>query len=922
MAIVQLFVRERKVWNDFTEKNDNLMDANLGEMYVFATFRPIIDLLSSVSIAVVIYYGARFLVSGVVSLGVLIAFVNLIRRFYQPVMSISEQFTVLQSALAGSERVFEMIDDTDRIPDNGARRERTDIAGSVEFDHVWFEYKAGEPVIRDLSFRIAPGETVAVAWRTWVTPFEDTIGFFADPGLVDEDSVRPFVAMKAQMHDFDPGAYGGIGNATLDSNGDPVIGFGTAPIDIPNCERCHSNGPDGSFVTIPPAEAVGVIDEDPTTEGVQLTVANSPNNDQAQYALVQQEYAYWKSRLGIDVSAGDSDWYVRLKSAAISMLEGHDNEHGTGFVDNYPGVEVAGVAPQNTRLGHESVICQKCHADNVIAAVKSATHNNGEVIPPVTEAIHNNHKNNLFSDSLGRDGGCQGCHPAHRSDGDMNGYPITLAGTNYYANGDNRGANGGCFVGRDVHSNPNKDNDGVETPAHLNAVGQWLEDNVAHDTGGENGIWCTNCHNQLGQEMWKAENMTSLVHGVGENNVRDGATLADVAAAVGTTVEQAEAWLDPKTVDDTNAIWAPDPGLCNYVAGYIGAIPVDPAHDGNVATVEVNTTSAENCSTGGGTGLIACSAEGGIDFHICGTVDGDGDFSVNAMDFCTTPDCVAAAQATLPLDSIAVPVPFSAATDGRDHWLSAGEPHCADCHAAPFVEQSGNINAYPPFNYPRKASLMRYSRGHQDISCQGCHESIHGLYPVTPNIDTTSYAQAAALNHDGSHGPLKCGTCHEVDRNGIPTWMSGVKYNGNRIRSYDDAVAWMHTFTDEVSPLETGGVCENCHGDRSNKMGEDKGKWLRHSFVGRIGRDIQDKAEIAAFGHVAGGSHVDADDLAGLSSTVCTACHSLQGGPSGDFVNLANCDNTTWKSHNIDGRLAEKVWEYVSVKQNGSTCGW
>ena len=153
---------------------------------------------------------------------------------------------------------------------------------------------------------------------------------------------------------------------------------------------------------------------------------------------------------------------------------------------------------------------------------------------------------------------------------------------------------------------------------------------------------------------------------------------------------------------------------------------------------------------------------------------------------------------------------------------------------------------------------MRYSRGHQDISCQGCHESIHGLYPVTPDTDTTTYAQAAALNHDGSHGPLKCGTCHEVDRNGIPTWMNGVKYNGSRIRSYDDAVSWAHTFTNEVSPMEPEGVCENCHGDRSNKMGEDKGKWLRHSFLGRVGRSIQDKAEIVAFGHVAGSTYVDA----------------------------------------------------------------
>jgi hypothetical protein len=773
-----------------------------------------------------------------------------------------------------------------------------------------------------------------------LTPFEDSIDFFSDPGLLDEDSVRPFVAMKAQMHDYDPSAPGGAGAATLDSNGDPVIGFGTAPIDIPNCERCHSNGPDGTLIDIPVSEGGG-----------QLAVANSPNPaGSLEWTRTQEEYSYWNAYYEIDTGAGDSDWYSRLKSAAVSMLTAHDTQHGTSFTANYPGTEETGVAPQNTRLGHESVICQRCHADNVIAAVKSAecgagnadpnmaseTCEIGTLIKPITEAIHNNHRGVnmadasgdggpiVFADSLGRDGGCQGCHPAHRSNGDMMGYPITLAGTNYYYDGDNRGASGGCFVGRDVHSNPNKDSDGVETPAHLNAVGQYLAANVANNG---NGIWCTNCHNQLGQEMWKTENMTSLVHNQGDVNPRAQPTLAAVAAAVGTTEAQAIAWLDPKQGlspgdDHSYAIWAENPGLCNYVAGYFGG-SIDPAHDGAVATVEVNVSSAAECSTGGGSDLIDCSGEGGPAFHICGSVDGDGDFSVNALTFCTTSDCVESAQQGLPPGSVAVPVPFSAATDGRDHWLSAGEPHCADCHAAPFVEQSGHINAYPPFNYPRKASLMRYSRGHQDISCQGCHESIHGLYPVTPNIDTTTYAQAAALNHDGSHGPLKCGTCHEVDRNGIPTWMSGVRYNGSRIRTYDDAVAWAHTFTDEVSPLEPDGVCENCHGDRSGSIDETSGKWLRHSFVGRIGRQIQDKAEIDAMGHVAGGTYVDADDLAGLTSNVCAACHSLQGGPSGGFASLATCDNATWKSHNIDGRLSEKVWEYVSKKQNsGSTCGW
>jgi len=766
-----------------------------------------------------------------------------------------------------------------------------------------------------------------------LTPFEDSVDFFGDPGLLNEDSVRPYVAMKAQMYDYDANAPSGAGAATLDSAGNPVIGFGTAPIDIPNCERCHSNPANGEIINNSVAEGGGT-----------LIVANSPNGDAAQYALVQQEYDYWNAYYNIDTNAGDSDWYSRLKSAAISMLNGHDIQHGTSFAKNYPGCgpdsvsgEPCGDTPQNTRLGHESVICQRCHADNVIAAVKSAECGpgnemgtepctTGTLIKPITEAIHNNHRGiNMpdangelgiiaFADSLGRDGGCQGCHPAHRSDGDMSGYPITLAGTNKYANSDNRGANGGCFVGRDVHSNPGKDTDGAETDEYLNAVGQYLADNVANDG---NGIWCTNCHNQLGQEIWKAENMEDLVRGVGISNPRAEPTLAAVAAAVGTTEAQAMAWLDPKesdAVDYSYAIWDTDPGLCNYVAGYFGLIPVDPAHDGNVATVEVNVNSAAACSTGGGTGLINCGAEypGAPAFHICGTTDADGDFSVNAMDFCTTPDCVADAQASLPSGSVAVPVPFSAATDGRDHWLSAGEPHCADCHQAPFVEQSGNIDAYPPFNYPRKASLMRYSKGHQNISCQGCHESIHGLYPVTPNIDTTTYAQAAALNHDGSHGPLKCGTCHQVNGAGVPSHIEdGLTYNGQPIKeNYEAAVAWMHTFTENADPLVD--YCLNCHTDNSGDISSTNKTWTEHASKGRSSREMMDKVELSQLGHVAGDPAFESPE-----ATVCTSCH----GDRTRTLERRGC-SSKWRNHLIEGRASETVWEYISTTYAGSTCGW
>ena len=756
-----------------------------------------------------------------------------------------------------------------------------------------------------------------------LTTFEDTIDFFADPGLVDEDSVRPFVAMKAQMYDYDPNALDGTGAgaATLNGDGTPVIGHGTAPIDIPNCERCHSNPVDGTLIANSAAEGGGM-----------LTVVNSPN-DADQSVFVKQEYDFWNAFYSIDPAAGDSDWYSRLKSAAISILKGHDAEHGTSFALNYPGDDVPGELVQNTRLGKESVICARCHAQNVIAAVKSANCSAsnptcaGDLIMPITEALHYNHRSIAaggviaFADAQGRAGGCQGCHPAHRSDGNMNGYPITLAGANKQASSDNREADGGCFVGRDVHSNPGKDTDGAETPEHLNAVGQWLSTNVYSDTaadGSDLGIWCTNCHNQLGQELWKTENMTSNVHNTGTSNPRAEPTLAAVAAAVGTTEAQAMSWLDPKNSDplgdNSFAIWAPDPGLCNYVAGYFGVIPVDPAHDGNVATVEVNVNSAAACSTGGGSDLINCGAAypGAPAFHICGTVDGDGDFSVNAMDFCTTPDCVAAAQATLGdpavTGSVAVPVPMSAATDGRDHWLAPGEPHCADCHAAPYTEQSGHINPYPPFNYPRKASLMRYSRGHQDITCQGCHESIHGLYPVTPAIDNTSYAQAAALNHDGSHGPIKCGACHDVGADGIPTFLDTSQGNVYGITDYDSAVGWAHEYTDERSVLDT--TCQNCHGVQGTNWSEvniDNGTYMEHASRNnpRGSRQMMDKAEIELTGAVF--TSTDGSDGA------CLGCH-------GDESGNVSCTNGEWLNHLTEGRVAAEAFEHASTAQTGGTC--
>jgi len=317
---------------------------------------------------------------------------------------------------------------------------------------------------------------------------------------------------------------------------------------------------------------------------------------------------------------------------------------------------------------------------------------------------------------------------------------------------------------------------------------------------------------------------------------------------------------------------------------------------------------------------------------------------VNILSFCTTADCVSKINANKSNQSLwrypanpfintankAVAVPFSAADDARDHWLAPGEPHCADCHAAPYVEQSGNITFFPPFNYPAKASLMRYTRGHQDLSCQACHESIHGLYPVSPSIDTTTYAQAAALNKDGSHGPLKCGACHTVNGQGIPTWI-GVLGGGAILplaSNFDAAVGWAHTYTAEANVLNT--TCQNCHGVNGNfsvgaintnstpaqwtNVSNASADYLAHAMNGFTSRQMMDNAEkLVNSGQVLGST--DGSD------GVCLGCHT----DNSPELNAEGCDldnEAFWFQHLTQGRVAESVWEDVSLSQTGTRCGW
>jgi len=166
ISLVQLFIREEASTKEFEKHDQELLRASLGEMYVYATFRPAVDLLGSTSLAIMLWYGAHLLDLQLLSLGTLIAFINLIRMFYSPVMDISEKYTLLQSAMAGAERVFRLLDAEESIPDGKEAPLALPVRGHIEFDKVWFAYKDEEWILRDLSFTVGPGEMVAIVGPT------------------------------------------------------------------------------------------------------------------------------------------------------------------------------------------------------------------------------------------------------------------------------------------------------------------------------------------------------------------------------------------------------------------------------------------------------------------------------------------------------------------------------------------------------------------------------------------------------------------------------------------------------------------------------------------------------------------------------------------------------------------------------------
>ena len=129
-------------------------------------FFPAVEVIGALAIALILWYGGGGILAGTVTFGVVVAFIQYAERFYQPVRDLSEKYNMIMSAMVASERIFELLDTPPAIPEPAAPRAIGRLRGAVEFDRVWFAYQGEDWVLRDVSFRVAPGEKVAIVGAT------------------------------------------------------------------------------------------------------------------------------------------------------------------------------------------------------------------------------------------------------------------------------------------------------------------------------------------------------------------------------------------------------------------------------------------------------------------------------------------------------------------------------------------------------------------------------------------------------------------------------------------------------------------------------------------------------------------------------------------------------------------------------------
>ncbi len=166
MSVVQIFNKQKDELKRFSNINKDFRTANINSIFYYAVFYPSVELLSSIAIGLIIWYGGGEVVQGTLTIGILFAFIQYTEMFFRPIRDLSEKYNIMQTAMASSERIFKLLDNKTfiRNPENPAKLDS--VEGSIEFKDVCFAYNKDEYVLKNISFKINPGETVAIVGHT------------------------------------------------------------------------------------------------------------------------------------------------------------------------------------------------------------------------------------------------------------------------------------------------------------------------------------------------------------------------------------------------------------------------------------------------------------------------------------------------------------------------------------------------------------------------------------------------------------------------------------------------------------------------------------------------------------------------------------------------------------------------------------
>ncbi len=166
VTLVQLFGRKEDLNEQFARLNDSYLKKTLKQIQLFGTFMPLTELMGTVAIAIILWYGGGETIRNQLTLGELVAFLSYMRLFFQPLRELSQKYSIVQSALASAERIFHLLDTESEHVNGRKQKMDTAVSGDIVFNRISFSYLKGQPVLHDISFTIKKGETVAIVGAT------------------------------------------------------------------------------------------------------------------------------------------------------------------------------------------------------------------------------------------------------------------------------------------------------------------------------------------------------------------------------------------------------------------------------------------------------------------------------------------------------------------------------------------------------------------------------------------------------------------------------------------------------------------------------------------------------------------------------------------------------------------------------------